>query len=212
MTPSETAQSYDQIAERWVSAEFDRTNGIAPHERALAFLNPDHGHRALDIGCGSSNRILDLLRNHGFEAEGLDLSRRMIELARGQRPEVVFHHADICEWTFPRAYNVISAWDSLWHLPLDQQEPVLKKILEGLAPGGVFITTTAGLDGPEEITTSDMGVEVAYSTLGIPALLRLLADSGCVCRHLEYDQLPELHVYVIIQKGGFTLSRESESE
>ncbi|MEO0557151.1 MAG: class I SAM-dependent methyltransferase [Bacteroidota bacterium] len=201
MTPLETAQSYDQIADLWVSDDFDRTNGIAQHERALAFLPPDHGRRALDIGCGSSTRILELLLSHGFEVEGLDISPRMLELASAQHPEVVFHHADICEWTFPYPYDVISAWDSLWHLPLDQQESVLQKTLSHLAPGGVFITTTAGLDVPKEITNADMGVEVSYSTLGLPHLLRLLTDSGCVCRHLEYDQYPELHVVVIAQKS-----------
>lgn len=39
-----------------------------------------------------------------------------------------------------------------------------------------------------------------HATLGIPKTLQVLADSGCVCRHLEYDQYPELHVYVIAQK------------
>ncbi|GAB5536524.1 MAG: hypothetical protein Rubg2KO_27730 [Rubricoccaceae bacterium] len=201
MTPLETGQSYDQIADLWVRDDFDRANGIAQHERALAFLPPEHSHRALDIGCGSSPRILELLMRHGFEVEGLDISQRMLELAREQHPEVVFHHADICEWTFPHTYDVISAWDSLWHLPLDQQEPVLQKILAGLPAGGVLITTTAGLDAPEEITNSDMGPEVSYSTLGIPNLLSLLADSGCICRHLEYDQHPELHLYIIAQKS-----------
>jgi len=201
MTPLETALSYDQIADLWVRDDFDCTNGIAQHERALAFLPSEHGNKALDIGCGSSPRILELLLSHDLDVEGLDVSRRMLELASEQHPEIVFHHADICEWTFPHPYDVISAWDSLWHLPLDQQEPVLEKILASLAPGGVFITTTAGLDAPEEITNSDMGPKVSYSTLGIPNLLRLLADTGCICRHLEYDQHPELHLYVIAQKS-----------
>lgn len=39
-----------------------------------------------------------------------------------------------------------------------------------------------------------------HATLGIPETLDVLAKLGCVCRHLEYDQHPELHVYLIAQK------------
>jgi RimJ/RimL family protein N-acetyltransferase len=39
-----------------------------------------------------------------------------------------------------------------------------------------------------------------HATLGIPKTLHVLADAGCVCRHLEYDQYPENHVYLIAQR------------
>ena len=168
------------------------------HERAIAFLKEKR--RALDIGCGSSGRIIDLLTNHGFDPEGLDLSSRMIELAKRRHSNVNFHHADICEWNFPREYDFISAWDSIWHLPLAKQEPVLRKIMQNLAPGGVCIFTTGGLDAPSEKVDSAMGPEMYYSTPGIPNILRLISEIGCVCRHLEYDQYPELHLYIIVQR------------
>lgn len=172
---------------------------MAQHERAVAFV-PEKG-RALDIGCGSSGRIIDLLLCHGFAVEGLDFSRRMIDLARQRHPQITFHHADICEWRFPGRYDFISAWDSIWHVPLAAQEPVLRKILDGLNPGGVCIFTTGGLDVPSEKVDSAMGPRMYYSTLGVPATLELMAGAGCVCRHLEYDQYPEQHVYVIAQRA-----------
>jgi RimJ/RimL family protein N-acetyltransferase len=39
-----------------------------------------------------------------------------------------------------------------------------------------------------------------HATLGISKTLHVLAEAGCVCRHLEYDQYPEAHVYLIAQK------------
>jgi SAM-dependent methyltransferase len=137
MTPSEIAKSYDQLAKQWNSDEFPRGDGIEQHKRAIAFLK--ERRHALDVGCGSSGRIIDFLISHGFDVEGLDISSRMIELAKQRHPHVTFHHADICAWEFPRKYDFISAWDSVWHVPLRQQEPVLKKILHGLTPGGVYI-------------------------------------------------------------------------
>jgi len=40
-----------------------------------------------------------------------------------------------------------------------------------------------------------------HAALGVPETLQVLSDSGCVCRHLEYDQHPELHVYIVAQKA-----------
>lgn len=199
MNPNEIARSYDQLADQWHSDSFPRSNGIEQHERAIAFLKEKR--HALDIGCGSNGRIIDLLTSHGFDAEGMDISIRMIELAKQRHPNVTFHHADICEWDLPRKYDLISAWDSIWHLPLASQEPVMKKILQGLAPGGVCIFTTGGLDAPSEKVDASMGPKVYYSVLGIPKTLALISEAECICRHLEYDQYPELHLYIIAQRA-----------
>ena len=80
MNSSKVAASYDSLAARWTSAEFNRTNGIAQHRRALMFVER-HG-QALDVGCGSSGRFIDLLIGEGFDVEGLDLSSEMLRLAR----------------------------------------------------------------------------------------------------------------------------------
>ena len=72
--------------------------------------------------------------------------------------------------------------------------------MQGLTPGGILIFTTGGLDEPTEKVDSSMGPPVYYSVLGIPQTLRLIDECGCVCRHLEYDQYPESHLYVIVQK------------
>lgn len=162
-----------------------------------------HRH-ALDIGCGSSARIVDLLAKEGFQIEGIDVSEKMIALIRELRPSLSFQVADITTWTLPRRYDFISAWDSIWHLPMVEHEPVMRKICEGLEPDGVFLFTMAGLDEPGEKSDSAMGPPVHYSSLGISKILELLAQFGCVCRHLEFDQHPELHLYVIAQKRGAT--------
>ena len=198
MQPQEVAASYDQIAHRWAAADFNRTNGIAQHRRALQFLG--RTGIALDVGCGSSGRFLDLLLTAGLAVEGLDLSAEMLRLARHSHPSVLFHHADICTWQATKRYDFISAWDSIWHVPLDCQEPVLRKLCESLTMGGVFIWTMGGLNGPDEKQDTAMGPPMYYSVLGIPHTLKVLAESGCICRHLEYDQLPEKHVFLIAQK------------
>ena len=216
MDPEALGREYDKMANRWQEA-FLQTNGFAQFERAIRFAK--NRGPALDIGCGSSGRFIDLLLKQGFAPEGLDVSKEMIALARQRHPDVSFYHADISKWSFPKQYDFISAWDSTWHLPLNLQEPVLHKICDGLADNGVFIFTTGALDGPHEKPDSSMGIEVWYGILGIPRTLELLDRFGCVCRHLEYDQFPEQHLYIIAQKRpsmkngslGATSNREPPS-
>jgi hypothetical protein len=95
---------------------------------------------------------------------------------------------------------LISAWDSIWHVPLSSAEPLLVKLLRALSPGGVLIFTTGGVDAPGEHVDAAMGPAVYYSVLGITRTLEAIAASGCVLRHLEYDQLPEKHLVVIAQR------------
>ena len=152
------------------------------------------------MGCGSSGRIIQLLIDQGYAVEGLDISSRMLELARKRHPTVTFHQADICTWTPAGAYDFISAWDSIWHVPLDQQAYVLRTLVHALAPEGIIIFSTGGVEEPAFVKDEAMGVPMYTAALGIPQVLQVLADAGCACRHLEYDQHPELHLYIIAQK------------
>ena len=191
--------AYNRIADRWLDDRFSRDNGVAQHRRALSFLVASGRGVALNAGCGCNTRFNGLMRAQGLAIEGLDVSRRMVELARASDPDVVVHHADVCEWNPPRTYRFITAWDSIWHVPLSEQRPVMLKLMSALEPGGVFIFSAGGTDVPGEHTDSFMGPEVYYSTLGIPGIVEILREAGCICRHLELDQRPSNHLYVIAQ-------------
>jgi len=198
MSPDEIGRSYDQIAENWRSPHL-QTNGIAPFEKAIAFCR--NRGTALDIGCGSSGRFFDLLQRHGFKVEGIDVSERMVTLARERNPGVSIHRADVTTWEFPRRYDFIAGWDSIWHVPAAGQEPMMRRICRALAPGGVFIFTTGGLDEPADKTDTAMGPPVHYGVLGIPRTLSLFDECGCMIRHLEFDQWPESHLVIIAQRS-----------
>lgn len=179
MEPSQVAASYDRIATRWAGPDFDRSNGIQQLKRAIAFTAQRGA--ALDVGCGSSGRFLDLLQAEGFSAEGLDLSSEMLRLARKTHPQLTFHQADICDWVAPRPYDLISAWDSIWHVPMARQQSVLFNLCSALAPGGILIFTAGGIEAPGERRDDHMGVPMYTATLGVPRLCRLLTEAGKAC-------------------------------
>lgn len=198
MEPQQTAARYDQLAGWWQTQHQNSSYGIAALDRAIQFV-ATRGC-ALDVGCGSSGRFVNSFVNHGFQAEGVDISREMINFAQRLHPAVTFYTADICEWLPPNLYSLITAWDSTFHLPLAMQEPVLKKLCAALEANGVLLFTCGGGHTSATITGSFAGQDFAYSTLGVDAFLQILQAHDCTCRHLEYDQYPENHVTIIAQK------------
>ncbi|MBV1889147.1 MAG: class I SAM-dependent methyltransferase [Proteobacteria bacterium] len=198
MKPQEIGKAYDEITHLWEREGFNQKNGIEQHRRALAFAN--NKGRALDVGCGCTGRFIDLPQSEGFSPDGVDISEKMIGLAKQRHPNVVFHHQDICEWEIQEKYDFITAWDSLWHIPLHEQEKVMGRLVSSLNEGGVFIFSFGGTEEKGDHTDDFMGPEIYYSTLGINGFLSLLIRLSCICRHIEYDQYPELHTYLIVQK------------
>lgn len=194
--------AYDQLAERWSDEHFSKVDGVAQYKRALAFLGACTVGWALNVGCGCNTRFNALVRDHGLQLEGIDISPRMVALARGADPSVTVHVADVCSWAPTRKYKLISAWDSIWHVPLTAQHAVMLKLMSALEPSGIFLFTAGGLDEPNEHWDSTMGPPVYYSTLGISGLLAAIDEAGCICRHLEFDQYPQKHLCVIVQRAA----------
>ncbi len=198
MTPKDIGQAYDQITYLWTRPEFNRNNGIAEHKQALSFLH--NKETALDVGCGCTGRFIDLLISEGLTPEGVDVSKEMLNLAKQKHPDLVFHHQDICQWQPSKKYDFISAWDSIWHIPLTEQTQVIGKLVASLNSKGVFIFSFGGTDEPAEHCDDAMGVEVYYSSLGTNGFLQLIRQLGCQIKYLGSEPI-DLHCYLIVQKN-----------
>ncbi|MGV2830805.1 class I SAM-dependent methyltransferase [Myxosarcina sp. GI1(2024)] len=198
MHPEDTALRYDCLACWWQKQHRDSLYGIAQLERAIGFTCRQQ--LALDVGCGSSGRFIKLLSQHGFQVEGLDISQEMIVFARQLHPQIAFYRQDICCWNPHQFYSLIVAWDSTFHLPLDRQEPVTKKLCDALEPEGVLMFTCGGGSREGKVFGTFQGQDFEYSTLGVNSFLKILHEHHCTCLHLEYDQYPENHVYIIARK------------
>jgi len=200
MDPKLTGQAYSAIAHWWRDAHRLSDYGLSQLQRAIGFLPKSaEGLSAIDIGCGSSGRFIQVMLDAGFEVEGVDISAEMVRLAQEFHPAVRFTVADICEWQSAKRYDLISAWDSTFHLPIDRQEPVLTKLCAALKSEGVLIFTCGSMRG--EVGGSFQGQNFEYSSLGAQAFVEILGQCGCRCMHLEHDQWPESHVCVIAQKA-----------
>jgi 2-polyprenyl-3-methyl-5-hydroxy-6-metoxy-1,4-benzoquinol methylase len=198
MNPAETGDRYDRIAQWWQTQHQESRYGLKALARAIRYA--PNRQVAIDIGCGSSGRFIQVLLEQGFQVEGLDISAEMVKLARQLHPAIAFDQEDVCTWQPSKSYSLIVAWDSTFHLPLEMQAPVTGKLCNALAPNGVLMFTCGGGAGQSAIAGSFQGQDFEYSTLGVNRFLQILDVHQCTCLHLEYDQYPENHLYIIAQK------------
>ncbi|NKB75772.1 MAG: methyltransferase domain-containing protein [Gammaproteobacteria bacterium] len=196
MEPMVLGEKYDKIAGWWHERHVESEYGVRQFSRALDF-SVGVG-RALDVGCGAGGRFVRLLKSRGIGVTGIDVSKNMVSLARENHPDDIFMVQDICTFRTAQKFEFIVAWDSIFHLPLAMQEPVVGKLCDLLADKGVLIYTFGDAVGEHDDVWHDE--EFHYSSVGINENLRILRDHGVTCKHLELDQWPQNHVYVIGQK------------
>jgi SAM-dependent methyltransferase len=195
--PRETGRRYDAVAAQVDADLRESTYGVSFLEQAIAFCKARQ--TALDVGCGAGGRMIDRLLNAGFQVTGIDVSRGMLDFAKARHPSAEFVHDDVTAWTPPRSFDLVLAWDSIFHLPYASHTLVLGKLCGCLADGGVLLFTAGGIDG--EIVGTMHGHEFGYSSLSEVALVRLLRDYDCVPLLMQRDQYPLHHVVIIATKA-----------
>jgi 2-polyprenyl-3-methyl-5-hydroxy-6-metoxy-1,4-benzoquinol methylase len=196
MEPSVLGTKYDKIAQWWHDQHVESAYGVNQFQRAVNFAR--RGGKALDVGCGSGGRFVRILEGNDFSVTGLDVSNEMIRLASVNHPEHKFLHEDICSWETEEKFDLIVAWDSIFHLPLAMQKPVVSKLCQLLAEGGILIYTFGNAEG--EHTDEWHDDTFYYSSIGINENVQVLINNGLSVLHLELDQYPAKHVYTIATK------------
>ncbi len=110
----------------------ERDNRILTFRKAVRALGPAAGRRLLDVGayCGY---FLEVAREHGFRAEGLELSRWAAAHTRSQGFTVHTEPLESLARTSGRVEG-LTMWDVLEHLPDPLEELAAARML--LFPGG----------------------------------------------------------------------------
>jgi len=128
-----SAETYDHISDAY-AAEF---NEPSDHIDEFLKLIPEGG-RILDAGCGPGVDSV-YMASLGLEVIGIDLSKKMLELARKKNPNIRFENVDIRGLNFGKeSFDGILASYSLIHIPKKDIPNVIKNFLKILKPNGVI--------------------------------------------------------------------------
>ena len=126
---NENAQSYVATT---VFVDFTATQN-----RFTAYLT--NSATILDFGCGSGRDTKHFL-SQGFQVEAIDGSEELCKLAI-EYTGVHVKHMLFQELDSVEQYDGIWACSSILHLPLEELEPVLKKMARALKPQGIIYTS-----------------------------------------------------------------------
>ncbi len=152
----------------------------------------------LDIGCGSTGRIIDEALKKDFRVTGIDISSEMINLAQKNHHDVEFIHNDFVEWKSPEHYDLIIAWDSIFHAPKNHQSKATRKMCNLLNKNGILLFTAGGIE--DERSGYMEGVKFEYGSLSYLHYLNIIEEMGCKIILMESDQYPLDHMVFICQK------------
>lgn len=197
MNPRETGKNYDKIAEWWVHAQMEKPEyGMVHIRKAIQYAKENA--KVLDIGCGGTGRTINEFLKHTFTVTGIDVSSEMIKLAKLRHPMVHFVHADFISWNSDEAYDLIIAWDSIFHIPKELQEKATVKMCSLLTPDGILLFTAGSNEG--EANGRMENVLFEYGTIGYRRYLEIFERMECRIILMEEDQYPAEHMVFICQR------------
>lgn len=113
------------------------------HADLLALLPGVDGRRVLDLGCGAGQLARHLATRGAAEVVGVDVSERMLALARTQwaHPRVTYCRGSVEEVVFPAARFDLVVSSLVLHY-VDDYRGLLVRIAGWLAPGGALVYST----------------------------------------------------------------------
>ncbi|MEV0294328.1 class I SAM-dependent methyltransferase [Nocardia sp. NPDC050710] len=204
---TDVGTAYDEIAELYV--EFVKDDLAAnPFDRAMLdlfaeSLRDNESGPVADVGCGPG-RITDYLASLGLDAFGIDLSARMITLARRAYPGLRFDEGSMERLDLADgALAGLVAWYSIIHLPPDRIPDVSAEFARVLRPGGHALLAFQAIETTDAVEAFDHRVIRAYRwpPQRLAALLR--ADGFTeVCRMVRKPRPGERfeQAYLLVTK------------
>lgn len=116
---------------------FERTVNIDMQENHDRFLlQLSEGGSILDLGCGSG-RDSAYFVSCGYDVTAMDASIEMCDLASVHMGQDVLH-LSFAEIDFDEVFDGIWACASLLHVPSDEIEDIMAKVIKSIKPNGVL--------------------------------------------------------------------------
>jgi len=147
-------------------------------DRFLAHVPP--GGTVLDVGCGSGEPIARYLIDRGVGVVGVDASPSMIGLCQARFPDSEWLVIDMRELELERRFEGILAWDSFFHLGIDDQREMFSRFARHARCGAPLMFTSGPAEG--EAIGSCFGEALYHASLGIEEYQRLLSANGFVLK------------------------------
>lgn len=170
-------RGYDGVADVWA----DERSATEQEARLFeAFLEPRSSSvRILDVGCGQGTPALQQVGD-GATIVGVDFSRAQLDGATSNAPNASFVQGDMTELPIDDdTFDVVTAFHSLIHVPVDEHRTVLDEFARVVRPDGRVLVSEG--NGEWTGTNSDWlgsGAEMQWDIAGAAATRARMRDAG----------------------------------
>lgn len=179
--------SYNNICDKWNEVRSKMKINTCIVE---LMKNLDKNSKVLDIGCGCGNPIDVYLAKNGYLVTGIDISEKMIEKVKALNlNNCEFYNVDVLDFKTDIKYDVVIAFDSIWHLDKERQYDIYKIISSFMKVGGYFLFTHGNKTG--EVQGEMFNEKFYYSALDSDILKELLNEAGFVIEKFIEDYKEE---------------------
>ena len=134
------------------------------------------GRTVLDIGCGMGEPLARYLIEQGCHVVGIDSSPSMIAMCRERFPESEWLVSDMRALELGRRFDGILAWDSFFHLCMDDQRAMFPRFAAHASQGAPLMFTAGPIAG--EAIGCYRGEPLYHASLDPAESERLLVANG----------------------------------
>lgn len=128
--------------------------------------------RILDLGCGGGRPVLKFFADRGCSVTGVDLSPRMIEIARQSVPSANLHCMDFTQLDLTgQKFNFIISLFAFDHIDRNFHFQTIARIKQHLEPGAGFLATFGETDNPGSLELNKDGIPLYRSSYGLEQYL-----------------------------------------
>ena len=190
---------YDDLAWLWpMWGSPEEYAGFCAHVTRLILALAEIPVRTLlNMGCGGGKNVFNLKRD--YQVTGLDLSPRMLELARELNPECEFVPGDMRDFALDRAFDAVLIDDAVSYMTTrDDLRSAFAAAWRHLHPGGVMVVNP---DDTKETFLQNRTVVTLAAGKAKPAELDVVFVENAYDPDPDDDQYEETMVY-LIREGG----------
>jgi len=147
-----------------------------PQLEQLSELLPSSG-QVLDAGCGVGKPTSEFLTKRGFNVTGVDISKKMIDLAKVNVPDARFYQRNILTLDFPDStFDGVVCVYTLWHIPRMNHPTIIRNLHRMLKDDGILVLNT-GIHESEGMSAF-FGEPMLWSTNDPKKTLEVVKELG----------------------------------
>ena len=196
-------EQYDHMAESYTESRslFDNTDQL---EELAQLISPKS--TILDLGCGTGLPVAKFFAEGGYNVTGIDLSDKMIRLAKENVPDAVFYTDNIINTDLSEnSFDLIVSFYCLFHLRKEPQKVLFNKIMHWLKTDGYayFTLATKEYTGQEDFegTIHFENNILPYSHYSLAEYNKIFQDIGATLVSMKKHTIGgETMLWVLLKK------------